>query len=650
MSILTDNRCKYSFMADWTPDDARNTYNIRQWSAGYFDVGDAGHLCVRPTANESGVKGGPELDLYSLVSDVSKQLTLPFLLRFSDILHDRVKNLCSAFLKAMQQDNYNGKYTAVYPIKVNQQRSVIEHILADNKGCVGLEAGSKPELMAVMALHNQLDGIVVCNGYKDREYVRLALIGKRLGMRVYIVIEKLSELKLVLEESKKLNINPLLGIRVRLASIGAGKWQNTGGEKAKFGVTAAQLLTCVEQLREANRLESLQMLHFHLGSQLPNIHDIQNGLRECARFYAELHQLGAKINCVDVGGGLGVDYEGTTSQSFCSMNYSVNEYAQSVVHAFRKICLGKNLPHPDIVSESGRALTAHHAVLITNVVETNKVIDKSTDQSQPVGDAEILYDSWSKLQTLKESVAEADLVGLYHDVQKDLLEAQTMYSNGQLSLKQRACAENIYFSCCQIIRDNIDPSEKQNREILDELNDKLADKYFCNFSVFQSIPDVWAIEQVFPIVPIHRLDEKPTRRGVIEDITCDSDGRVDLYVDNEGVESSLPLHEKIDDEPYLLGIFLVGAYQEILGDMHNLFGDTDSVDVSINQDGNYKLSQARKGDTVDSVLRYVHIDTKELLALYKTKLDAALDDGEEKQSMLAELENGLHGYTYLEDE
>lgn len=647
-------------MADWTPDDARKTYNIRQWSAGYFDVNDAGHLCVRVSGGLPGSEPTPELDLFELVKDISTTLTLPFLLRFSDILHDRVAVLCKAFATAMQQGNYQGQYTAVYPIKVNQQHSVIEHILADNQGGVGLEAGSKPELMTVMALHNRTDGIVVCNGYKDREYIRLALIGKRLGLRVYIVIEKLSELKLILEESQKLNIKPLLGVRVRLASVGAGKWQNTGGEKAKFGVTAAQLLSCVEQLREANRLECLQMLHFHLGSQLPNIHDIQNGLRECARYYAELHQLGAKISCVDVGGGLGVDYEGTCSRSFCSANYTVEEYAQNVVHAFWKICVGHELPHPDIVSESGRALTAHHAVLITNVVETNNVINVPNEQRPGASDPEILYDSWQKLQTLKDMSAKSApeksapkkslLAELYHDVQNYLSEAQRMYTNGELNLKQRAYAENIYFSCCKIIRDKLDPSARQQRELLDELNDKLADKYFCNFSVFQSIPDVWAIEQVFPIMPIHRLNEQPTRRGVIEDITCDSDGRIDHYVDNEGIESSLPLHEKLDAEPYLLGMFLVGAYQEILGDMHNLFGDTDSIDVAINQDGRYQLSQARKGDTVDSVLRYVHIDTKELLERYKTKLDAALDDGEEKQAMLAELENGLHGYTYLEDE
>jgi arginine decarboxylase len=633
-------------MTDWTPDKARQTYNIRQWSAGYFDVNEAGHLTVKASASQTSVA----TDLFALINAAAKDLTLPFLLRFSDILRDRVKTLCEAFTTAMQDDNYQGSYTAVYPIKVNQQRSVIEHIISDNQGNVGLEAGSKPELLAVMALHNHKQGIVVCNGYKDREYVRLALLGQRLDLRVYIVLEKLSELKLVLEESKKLGIKPLLGVRIRLASIGAGKWQNTGGEKAKFGVTAAQLLLCIEQLRAAGELDSLQMLHFHLGSQLPNIRDIQKGMAECARYFAELYKLGANIKCIDVGGGLGVDYEGTASRSFCSTNYSLEEYAHNVVHAFWRICEEHDLPHPDIVSESGRALTAHHAVLVTNVVETNRVTSQQEPQAPQVDAPVIMLDMWQRLQTLKGTPSKAELIELYHDVQQGLADAQTLYTNGVLSLEQRAYVENIYYICCVNIHNKLDPSAKQHRDLFDELNDKLADKYFCNLSVFQSIPDVWAIEQIFPIMPIHRLNEQPTRRGVIEDITCDSDGRIDHYVDNEGIESSLPLHEKQADQPYLLGIFLVGAYQEILGDMHNLFGDTDSVDVAINEDGSYVLSKAMHGDTVDSVLRHVHIDSSELLDLYKAKLARSVEDDSDRQAILNELEDGLHGYTYLEDE
>lgn len=647
MSILTIQGCKCSFMTDWTQDDSRRTYNIRGWSAGYFDVNQRGHLCARVLSAD---EVPAELDLHELVREISGELTLPFLLRFADILRDRVISLCQAFGSAMQQDNYQGRYTAVYPIKVNQQRSVIEHILADNEGCIGLEAGSKPELMAVMALHNQSDGVVVCNGYKDREYIRLALIGRRLGLRIYIVIEKPSELNLILEESQKLKIKPLLGVRVKLASIGAGKWQNTGGEKAKFGVTAAQLLGCIEQLRQAGLLDCLQMLHFHLGSQLPNIRDIQKGLRECARYYAELHQQGANINCVDVGGGLGVDYEGSNSRSFCSTNYTVEEYAHNVVHAFWQVCWEQDLPHPDIISESGRALTAHHAVLVTNVVETTSVSNGESGQTPGSDSPVILQDMWRHLKELDSILSKTALTELYHDVCSGLSEAQTLYIDGNLDLSQRALVEDIYFRCCRIIRDRLDPAAKQHREILDELNDKLADKYFCNFSLFQSIPDVWAIEQVFPVMPIHRLTERPKRRGVIEDITCDSDGRISHYVDNEGIESSLPLHEVFPGEPYLLGIFLVGAYQEILGDMHNLFGDTDSVDVIIKADGGYELSDIKKGDSVDSVLRYVHIDTAELKALYEKKLAENIEDDDERQSLMAELENGLHGYTYLEDD
>ena len=632
-------------MDKWTIDQARLTYNVRHWSAGYFDVNEQGHVCVHASANSNSC-----VDLYELIGEVSKTLTLPFLLRFSNILHDRVHSICSAFTTAMQQDDYQGNYTVVYPIKVNQQCSVIEHILKDNQGCVGLEAGSKPELMAVMALHNHNNGVIVCNGYKDREYIRLALIGQQLGLKVYIVIEKTSELKLILEESEKLKLVPLLGVRVRLASIGAGKWQNTGGEKAKFGLNATQLLECIKQLREAGQLACLQMIHFHLGSQLPNIGDIQRGMRECARYYAELHRLGVNINCVDVGGGLGVDYEGTRSRSFCSTNYTTEEYAHSVVHALWEVCQQNDLPHPNILSESGRALTAHHAVLVTNVIETSQVADHVVPEPPADNVPVILQDMWQHYQDLEQSLSNSALREVYHDVHHGLDEVQSMYVHGALDLSQRALAEDIYFASCRLLRSKLDPAAKQYREILDELNDKLADKYFCNFSIFQSAPDVWAIDQIFPIMPLHRLDEQPTRRGVIEDITCDSDGRIDHYVDNEGIESSLPLHKVNQNEAYLLGIFLVGAYQEILGDMHNLFGDTDSIDVYINEDNSYQLSKGIRGDTVDSVLRYVHIDAVDLLERYKEKLKGNIDDEQLRQTILEEIQNGLHGYTYLEDE
>ena len=632
-------------MTDWTLEDARRIYNLAYWGAGYVDVNVQVHLSIRPRPQQD-----MSIDLYELVQAVSKQLTLPFLLRFTDILHDRLDQLCGAFNQAIEQDGYQGHYTAVYPIKVNQQRSVVDQIVHHQSGQVGLEAGSKPELMAVMAL-SPPGATIVCNGYKDREYIRLALIGRALGLRIYIVVEKLSELQTVIEESQSLQITPLLGVRVKLASIGVGKWQNTGGEKSKFGLTTSQLLTAIERLEKASLTDSLQMLHFHLGSQLPNIRDIQRGLHECARHYAELHKLGVNIRCVDIGGGLGVDYEGTRSQSFCSVNYTINEYAHNVVHTLWEVCEQQNLPHPDIISESGRALTAHHAVLVTNVIDTDQLVAAEVAEHPEPNDGSpiILQDMWRNYETLSQLKPNRSLREIYHDLQYALNEAQSMYVHGVLTLAQRAQLESLYYTCCQLMLQRIDPAKRHLRPIQDELNEKLASKYFCNFSLFQSLPDVWAIKQIFPIAPIHRLLERPTQRVVIEDITCDSDGRIDQYVDDEGVESSLPLHQVKSGEPYLIGMFLVGAYQEILGDMHNLFGDTDSIDVSLTSDGDYQLSNPLQGDTVDSVLRYVHFDVKELLARYQQKLASSeIEDGQRKR-YLEELENGLHGYTYLEE-
>ncbi|HEY5683501.1 MAG TPA: biosynthetic arginine decarboxylase, partial [Sulfuricaulis sp.] len=573
-------------------------------------------------------------------------LALPVLVRFSDILRHRVETLCGAFDHAMQTDGYRGRYTAVYPIKVNQQKSVVEKILARNDGRVGLEAGSKPELLAVLAQSRQDGGVVVCNGYKDREYIRLALIGKELGHRVFIVVEKPSELELVIQESNNLGVTPLIGLRMRLASIGAGKWQNTGGEKSKFGLSAAQVQECVARLRAADLLPSLQMLHFHMGSQIANIHHIQLGMREAARYYAALHATGAEIKVLNVGGGLGVDYEGTRSRSFCSMNYSVEEYAHNIVHAICEICAEKKLPHPDIVTESGRAMTAHHAVLITNVVDTESAPGADSVPQAESDEPAIIHDLWQTLATLSErSVVEA-----YHDAAYRLTEAQGMFSHGVLTLTQRARAEQIYFAILWKVRALLQPGSRTQRELLDELNEKLADKYFCNFSLFQSMPDHWAIDQIFPVVPLHRLNEPPTRRGVMQDITCDSDGSIDLYVDGEGIDSTLPLHPLRENEPYLLGIFLVGAYQEILGDMHNLFGDTDSIHVELKPDGSHQLLQAQQGDTVDSVLRYVNFNADDLLASYRAKIERASALSEKNRaSFLAELSEGLKGYTYLED-
>ena len=624
----------------WSIERARETYNIAHWSGGYFDISAEGHLVVRPDRDPART-----LDVYRLAGDLKAAgLSWPVLVRFNDILRDRVDTLVDAFQGAMADDGYTGAYTAVYPIKVNQQRSVVEEILRHGDGRVGLEAGSKPELMAVLALIPP-GGVVICNGYKDREYIRLALVGRALGHRVHIVIEKRSELELVLQESRALGITPLLGMRIRLASIGAGKWQNTGGEKSKFGLTAGQLLHAVERLREAGMLESLQLLHFHLGSQIANIRDIQRGIREAARFYADLLRLGVPVKTVDVGGGLGVDYEGTRSRSFCSMNYSVREYAHNVVHSLWEACTELDLPHPDIVTESGRAMTAHHAMLITNVIDLDRAPDNDGDGRPGEEEPLILRDLWDGLHGLSERSA----LEIYHDATHGMLEAQAMYTHGVLTLEQRARAEQLYFATCRKVRGLLQASVRAHREVLDELDEKLADKYFCNFSIFQSLPDVWGIQQIFPILPLHRLDEPPARRGVLQDLTCDSDGRIDRYVDREGVESTLPLHAPREDEPYLLGFFMVGAYQEILGDMHNLVGDTDAVNVLLDSDKGYRLENPEYGDTVDELLRYVHFAPETLLESYRRKVESAEIDPPVRERFLEILTAGLEGYTYLED-
>ncbi|MHB8257565.1 MAG: biosynthetic arginine decarboxylase [Acidiferrobacterales bacterium] len=638
-------------MTEWNIQKARDIYNIAHWGNGYFDINERGHVVAYPNPvwSQSGSKRngkGPSIDLHDLAAELAaRELTLPVLVRFSGILHHRIDELCDAFGSACRSDAYRGRYTAVYPIKVNQQRSVVGALLAHGGERVGLEAGSKPELLAVLACSHP-DSIVVCNGYKDREYVRLALIGRQLGMRVHIVVEKLSELDLVIAESRALGVIPMLGVRVRLASLGAGKWQNTGGEKSKFGLSAAEILRVVDRLQANGMLGTLQMMHFHMGSQIANIQHVQNGMREAGRYYAELRRLGADIRCVNVGGGLGVDYEGTRSRSFCSMNYSIQEYAHNIVRALKEICAERDLPHPDIVTESGRAMTAHHAVLITKVVDVELAPGADMPAAAAENESQVIHDLWRGL----DGIAQRPTLESYHDAAHFLSEAQAMFTHGVLDLAARARAEQLYFATCQRVRERLQPGIRSHREALDELNEKLADKYFCNFSLFQSIPDHWAIDQVFPILPLSRLDEEPRRRAVLQDITCDSDGRVDLYVDGEGVEPSLPLHALRPNEPYLLGIFLVGAYQEILGDMHNLFGDTDSVQVEPTEDGGYRLTEARRGDTADSVLRYVHFDPEDLLAAYREKIEAAewLDTAR-RDAYLAEIHAGLGGYTYLED-
>ncbi len=626
----------------WTIDAARRLYSIQHWGDGYFDINSAGNVTLQ-LPGKSG-----QIDLYQLAMRVHEEngMRFPLLVRFVNVLHDRVQRLQAAFNHAIKEAGQHSRYTAIYPIKVNQQRSVVQEILKGGGKQVGLEAGSKPELMAVLG-SAPTGSTIICNGYKDREYLRLALIGKQMGHRIFIVVEKPSELVETLEEAEKLGIEPLLGIRVRLYSLGKGKWQNTGGEKSKFGLSAAQALHMLERLQEAGKLDCLQLLHFHMGSQIANIQDIQRGMREASRYFAELHQLGAAIKVVDVGGGLGVDYEGSRSRSDCSINYSLQEYANTIVRSILDVCEEYDLPFPDFITESGRGMTAHHAVLITNVIDTDpEQPEQVPTLAEPAEDAPAILHNLFRLYENRRHLPASEI---YHDAAYWLSEAHGMYAHGSIDLSQRAKAEEFHRAICQKLLTQPDLFDDLDSEIQTGLREKLADKYFCNFSLFQSMPDVWAIEQIFPIMPLHRLNERPDRRATLQDMTCDSDGTVARYVDSGKLESTLPLHALNHQHSYLLGIFMVGAYQEILGDLHNLFGDTDSINVELLADGNYRLSEPERGDTIDELLRYIHFEPKDLLAQCRRKLTTAVNNPEQQKILLREIEAGLIGYTYLED-
>ena len=622
----------------WNTDIARHTYAVPYWGDGYVDVNDAGDIVIRPRG-----PSGPGFSLPEIVERARAEgLRLPLLVRFPDILADRLARLQGAFAKAIGEWNYAGGYTAVYPIKVNQQRGVVAELVAAGEHGFGLEAGSKPELMAVLAMARP-GSIVICNGYKDREYIRLALIGRKLGLRVHIVVEKPSELEHVIAEAKALDVEPLLGVRVRLASIGAGKWQNTGGDKGKFGLSPAQVLGLVERLDQAGLKHTLKLQHFHMGSQISNVRDIANGMREATRYFVELTRLGVPLEIVDVGGGLGVDYEGSRSRSHNSINYSLEQYAATIVQSLAEAVEAGGLKAPHILTEAGRAMTAHHAVMVVNVSEVESV---------PVGSLPPLdSDEPAVLRHLREvhdELGARPSLELFHEAQHHLQEGQTLYALGQLSLADRARLDELYYAIANAVRGRLLPAERAHRQALDELDEKLVDKYFVNFSVFESIPDVWAIDQIFPIAPIARLNEQPTRRGVLVDLTCDSDGRIDHYVDAEGVDVSLPLHPLKDGEPYRLGIFMVGAYQETLGDIHNLFGDTDAVNVRVDG-GNYVFAHKRRGDTTDLMLDYVGYDLEALRRSYRERIAAAGVAGEQAEALFVTLNEGLTGYTYLSE-
>jgi arginine decarboxylase len=635
-------------MNDWSIDDARAGYNVTHWSQGFYGISDQGEVTVSPDPKNPDYKIG----LNELAKDMVKAgVALPVLVRFPQILHHRVNSLCQAFDQAIQKYEYQADYLLVYPIKVNQQQTVVEEILASQASKevpqLGLEAGSKPELMAVLAMAQKASSVIVCNGYKDNEYIRLALIGEKLGHKVYIVLEKLSELKMVLAESKRLGVTPRLGLRARLAFQGKGKWQASGGEKSKFGLSAAQILLVVEQLKQHDMLDSLQLLHFHLGSQIANIRDIRQGVSEAGRFYCELRELGASVNCFDVGGGLAVDYDGTRSQSNNSMNYGLTEYANNIVNVLTDICNEYEQPMPRIISESGRYLTAHHAVLITDVIGTEAY--QPEDIQPPAEDSpQLLHNMWHSWSEISGRADQRALIEIYHDSQSDLQEAHSLFALGQLSLAERAWAEQANLRVCHEVQGLLSAKNRYHRPIIDELNEKLADKFFVNFSLFQSLPDAWGIDQVFPVLPLSGLDKAPERRAVMLDITCDSDGIVDQYVDGQGIETTLPVPAWSADSPYLIGFFLVGAYQEILGDMHNLFGDTNSAVVRIEDNGVTNIESVLAGDTVADVLRYVNLDAVAFMRTYEELVNLHIAEGERAQ-ILEELQLGLKGYTYLED-
>ena len=630
-------------MADNLVHQAKQVYNIDRWSEGYFDINPQGELCVKPLTTES----SQSINLPALCQDLkSNGLTYPILVRFTDILSHRVTTLVNSFGQAKAERNYKGKYTAVYPIKVNQQYSVVEKIIGHTSEKVGLEAGSKPELMAILGV-SQNPITIVCNGYKDSEFMRLACIGKAMGHQVHVVIEKVSEVQALVAAANDIGAMPAIGIRIRLNSIGKGKWQNTGGEKGKFGLSANQVLQVIEQLKQADQLQYLKLVHFHIGSQIANIRDIHNAIRECARHYAELRQLGVPVETIDVGGGLGVDYEGSGSRSACSMNYTVAEYAKNVITPIAEICEIFDLPQPNIITESGRAMTAHHAVLVTDIIDVEKAPVPETIAAPDNEAPAILQELWRSLQLTDERYA----LESYHDAVHLFGDAHQQYVVGLISLKHWAQIEQLYFKILSRVQALLDPRARAHREVLDEINEKLADKLFVNFSLFQSMPDVWGIEQLFPVMPIKYLDQPLVNRAIVQDITCDSDGQIRQYADGAGIESSLPLPAYTANNDYLMGMFMVGAYQEILGDLHNLFGDTDSVHVELNKasEVGYELTQMLKGESVAEVLAHVQFDPELLMNSFQSQVDKLNLDPTMKSQFLTELQAGLTGYTYFED-
>jgi arginine decarboxylase len=627
----------------WSTEDSRVLYNVESWGIGFFDVNEQGHVVVRPDKSHP----DRELDLFELAMDLDEQgVKLPMLLRFSDILRSRIETISQRFRNALEEFEYDGGYTLVYPIKVNQQRHVVEEIVQFGASCgVGLECGSKPELQAVLALSESTEHMIVCNGYKDEEFMRLALMGQKLGHQVFIVIEQVSELDVLLRVADEMGVVPTAGVRIKLFSGGFGRWAESGGEKSKFGLSASELITVIDKLREAGRLDVLKLIHFHLGSQITDIRYIKGGLQEVARFYAELHAAGVNVTHVDVGGGLGVDYDGSGSTSPASVNYSVQEYANDIVYTLGEACRELELPMPHIISESGRALTAHHALLLIDVID----VESQQEKHLPVlneDDHAILHELEAGYQTVSSrSVRE-----VYHDATFLKERMHALFNSGVLSLRGRAMGEQLYNATLNEVARIAQRDREEYADIIEDLEAQLLDRYFCNFSVFQSLPDSWAIDQIFPIMPIHRLEEEPVRRGTLQDVTCDSDGKIDRFAGGRTGRPSLELHPLREGERYILGIFLTGAYQEILGDLHNLFGDTNAVHVRL-EPGGYAVTDLVHGDTVTEVLAYVQFRASDLLATFRRKVSSASNlTRQEANAFIADYVAGLEGYTYLEGE
>jgi len=628
----------------WTTKDSVSLYNVAGWSSGYFRINDAGHVEVTPSGPV-----GPCVDLHDLVLDLQRRgLDMPLLIRFPDILDSRVRTLFGSFDTAIREYGYQGRYRGVYPIKVNQQHQVVEELVRFGRPYgLGLEAGSKPELLAGLVLLDNPDALLVLNGYKDAEYMETALLSQKLGRYPIIVIDRFRELDLLLQVSRRLGIRPHIGVRAKLTTKGAGKWMESTGDRSKFGLSSTEIVMLVDRLRDAQMLDCLEMLHFHIGSQISSVRAIKDAMRESCRIYVELARAGAGMKFFDAGGGLGVDYDGSSTNWSSSTNYTQQEYANDIVAAIQEACEAAELPHPDILTESGRALVAHHSVLVFNILDVNEVLEGQTPPAADEDDPQVIH----QLIETWRGVSRKNFQEAYHDALQLKEEATNLFNVGLLDLRGRARVEQLFRGCCEAILKIIRDLEYVPDD-LEGLEKGLADTYYGNFSVFQSAPDHWAVKQLFPIMPLHRLNERPTRRGVIADLTCDSDGKMDQFIDLRDVKSSLELHP-FDGSPYFLGVFLVGAYQEILGDLHNLFGDTNAVHIALDEKG-YRIDHVVEGDSVTQVLGYVQYSKQYLMQRVRQANEEALRRGlltfEESALLMKRYEEGLEGYTYLEEE